>query len=1475
MAYQYEKTIQAIQDEEKKRKEQDAKPLWQKFAEGTGNVAHGVGSFLADVAQSIPRGVVNIGLTIDEAQRNQNLDERNNNIDRILKIDKDRRKKLLEDFKSPERSAKMSDQDWSDAFLLNQAEKNLGSIDDAELKKRKEANTAEGKTHKTYKADNGLTKFLLGGEDDEVAQSAQKTNEDVKKWGEGIGLNSGQSTALGLGAAIGGTALDAPTGIGSLVKSPLKALGKKGIKDLVVAGTEEEAKAIVKKAIPKASDEVLNELAPQLARATDAKTVKELLRNSKPLTESLGAAIASGKDSLIQGAKDVVTGDVSAGSAKALAGDVLDTGVEAGAKDAATLAAEATAKQEAQGLALDGTEQVVKDATGNVVEDTTKQATKTSYGPASDKLLGNLKTSSELKDMTKKKVGTELKEQFVDKLSPVNDLVKTIEQRTGQKLSTEDNPYELMRLFNGMPDAVQQRVSTLTNILKEAPDLDAVKIIGLSRQIRGRAERGITSFISKDEAHQAIQETYDRLGQEGFDKASKVVDAVNEYNRGLLSDLHEAGIISDDAFRAIQDTGADYFSRFNVVDYIMKNDANRALFAKTGSYNTTKQAINKVLAKSKGMAEDTNILDPIEAIVRSTDLTMRNIAKNNIWHAFNRLADVAPDLVTRIREPENVIQRIAISLDNKELRPIRNKLNRMISTRGQWVRKLESQINQLEKKGLNTSLKNGGERMTAKDFVVGGLGGKVPTSQTGKFIKRNITSEPTTFFRGGGEGSMPRGISAEDIIKYERDELGNADIKVVSGVNLSKIKSNNLQWVTDTKDAAKEYGKVSPVSFDNFRIVATDGQGGKLLEVLPAKKASDFVDIINPQKLGPSDTGKFIRNLIENGSQKDIDKLKRMVGTRDAKLTSLLDELTGMKSEYDNIAGTIRGNSKKIADLKDAEVPDGMELISGFGKGIQGKLAVPKEIAEVFTGKSKAQQDYLTSFMGRINSFVKQNFTSNNIAFALFTNPARDIKSFAMNSKNVASDPLSIFKAYSSGLFGRILQDKDYKAMIAAGGKSGFYSDERTAVDLARDLTRTISGTRVLGVKVAPIKNAKDLIRESTRVLTAPLRGARDALHGAASILEDAPRLAEYKAAKKMGKSDLGAAFDARNVTVDFQQAGRVGQVVNAWIPFLNARFQGTLKSVEAVKSNPARALSVYATLTAAPIIAAEVNNNRFPDVLKNISEDERQNNFIIVLGDAKNKEGRYTQVLKIPKSDVDKILGNPLEQMVRWAYKDDPDTLQQTLINMVGNTLPFDTVKDGQFNMSRTAGSVLPPIIKAPVENATNHNFYFDSQIVPDKLLDLPNSEQVKPNTSMAARLVSSITGGSPMKTDNTIRNLTGTVITKNPIDQVTGKAVGASGNKMNDEFYSILNNTKRNRASASKYINEAIGRGDTASAMQAAQAYNKYLKEQFTPFAGKFGRQMTKELADTYDEQKIVLTNRSIKQRQRNQLERQAVSQ
>ena len=209
-----------------------------------------------------------------------------------------------------------------------------------------------------------------------------------------------------------------------------------------------------------------------------------------------------------------------------------------------------------------------------------------------------------------------------------------------------------------------------------------------------------------------------------------------------------------------------------------------------------------------------------------------------------------------------------------------------------------------------------------------------------------------------------------------------------------------------------------------------------------------------------------------------------------------------------------------------------------------------------------------------------------------------------------------------------------YDRWVASGGRSGFYADERAAADMARDLSRTVNGKKVLGVKVAPVHNAKDFIREAARVISTPIRVPLKGLRGAAGILEDAPRLAEFSGELKKGMTDKQAGYLSRNVTVDFQQAGKHAQVVNAWVPFLNARFQGTLKSVDAIKSNPARAASVYATLTAAPILLTAYNNYvRFPEVTKMLSEEERANNFIIVLGDAQDKDENYTQVIKIPGS--------------------------------------------------------------------------------------------------------------------------------------------------------------------------------------------------------------------------------------------------
>ena len=86
------------------------------------------------------------------------------------------------------------------------------------------------------------------------------------------------------------------------------------------------------------------------------------------------------------------------------------------------------------------------------------------------------------------------------------------------------------------------------------------------------------------------------------------------------------------------------------------------------------------------------------------------------------------------------------------------------------------------------------------------------------------------FYRGGGEGSMPKNKTAQDIIDYETKELGNK-IQVEPGINLDEIASEKLLWLTESEEDALEYGEAEEVElYGGYRIIARDQDGGVLIE---------------------------------------------------------------------------------------------------------------------------------------------------------------------------------------------------------------------------------------------------------------------------------------------------------------------------------------------------------------------------------------------------------------------------------------------------------------------------------------------------------------------------------------------------------------------------------------------------------------------------------------------------------------------
>lgn len=127
--------------------------------------------------------------------------------------------------------------------------------------------------------------------------------------------------------------------------------------------------------------------------------------------------------------------------------------------------------------------------------------------------------------------------------------------------------------------------------------------------------------------------------------------------------------------------------------------------------------------------------------------------------------------------------------------------------------------------------------------------GKVYEVYVGRMVPRveaaqpaaTVAVQPKTFYRGGPESEMPRNATAADVVRYERDELGNADVVAEAGVDLDSISARHLQWVTETEEAAANYARhpddtVRPQTYTNYRIVARDGEGGLLIEILDGRE---------------------------------------------------------------------------------------------------------------------------------------------------------------------------------------------------------------------------------------------------------------------------------------------------------------------------------------------------------------------------------------------------------------------------------------------------------------------------------------------------------------------------------------------------------------------------------------------------------------------------------------------------------------
>ena len=561
---------------------------------------------------------------------------------------------------------------------------------------------------------------------------------------------------------------------------------------------------------------------------------------------------------------------------------------------------------------------------------------------------------------------------------------------------------------------------------------------------------------------------------------------------------------------------------------------------------------------------------------------------------------------------------------------------------------------------------------------------------------------------------LPGGQTIADIA------VEKAALEAQLGPNLPRVQqlSENLRKHSDgLLTEARDAGLISAADFQDIKAANQKYVPLQRLEYV-ADKLDEVPHSSNAFSVASQDVVKRIQ-----GSEKEI-----------------LDPLQAVVRNTYKIVGLAERNkvARKMADLANRPEFAGVvePLVPGRAPGTgQGKFSVlvdgqkqefvgPKVVVDSLKGLNRQDADLITQMASISSRTLRAGATSLNVPF-LASNIIRDYQTATLVSK-VGFTPLDWAKGFAAA----IRRGPEFREFMGSGGSfSGYFERNQSLPTSVKSLSES-KGVKVLKTVVKPW----------------------ELLRVAAETTELAPRIGVHMRSRAKGLSQTEAGFNARNATVDFAKAGTATRVANLWIPFLNARLQGTINTLSTVKDRPGHAALVLSTMVGAPILATHAWNKQFQDVVDDIAPYEKEGNFVIVFGREKDKDGNYKQVVKIPKGDVGRIFGNPLQHFLAWGEGKGGKTTGQLATQVASDISPISFEKEGKLSSGAVLGGTLPPTAKAMAEGFFNKNFYTERDIVPKDMQDASPPEQYRSDTPSVFVKLGELTGTSPMKWMNAV---------------------------------------------------------------------------------------------------------------------------
>ena len=259
-------------------------------------------------------------------------------------------------------------------------------------------------------------------------------------------------------------------------------------------------------------------------------------------------------------------------------------------------------------------------------------------------------------------------------------------------------------------------------------------------------------------------------------------------------------------------------------------------------------------------------------------------------------------------------------------------------------------------------------------------------------------------------------------------------------------------------------------------------------------------------------------------------------------------------------------------------------------------------------------------------------------------------------------------------------------------------------------------------------------------------------------FIEQSTRMGLYGRARKHGATITEATMEARESTLDFGRAGRMGRKWNRYIPFFNAVIQDPVIFMERIRENPARmmkrsapmimgSLALYALIQSNEQTAAEYDE---------MMPYEKNMFWNIPVPKWVSKTGW----IRYPKPFGPGFLFGSLPERIADMVKGKDKTGKGMKEWAKGFLEGFNPVS-------------LPPLIQAVYEWQANYSFFRDRSIVPQRESKLPEEQQYGPTTPEVAKFIGEHFGLSPRKVDNLGQNLAAGAWTQgnNLVDTLAGR--------------------------------------------------------------------------------------------------------